>query len=37
MFIMSIMVVLVGHGDVNVHAENQQGARQLLQFFDDIL
>ena len=27
----------IGHGDVNVHAENQQAARELPQFFDDIL
>ena len=27
----------VGYGNVNVHAENQQGTRQLLQFLDDVL
>src|SRR6266481_712541 len=29
--------LLVGHGDVDVHAEDEQGARELLQFLDDVL
>ena len=29
--------LLVGHGDVHVHSEDQQGACELLQLFDDIL
>src|SRR5580700_1502869 len=29
--------LLVGHGNVNVHAEDQERARELLQLFDDIL
>ena len=27
----------VGHRDVDVHAENQQGTRELLQLLDDVL
>jgi hypothetical protein len=29
--------LLVGHGHVHVHAEDQQRARELLQFLDDVL
>src|SRR5260370_2953341 len=29
--------LLVRHGDVDVHAEDQEGTRELLQFFDDVL
>ncbi len=29
--------LLVGHGDIDVLTEAQQGARELLQLFDDIL
>jgi hypothetical protein len=29
--------LLVGHGDVHVHAEDQKGPRELLEFLDDIL
>src|SRR5712664_1888056 len=29
--------LLVGHGDVYVHAEDQEGARKLLEFLDDVL
>src|SRR5216684_5789698 len=29
--------LLVGHGDVDVHAEDQEGARKLLEFLDDVL
>src|SRR5713226_178660 len=29
--------LLVGHGDVDVHAEDQERARELLQFLDDVL
>src|SRR6267154_594798 len=29
--------LFVGHGDVNVHAKNQQGTRELLEFFDNVL
>src|SRR5712692_2520325 len=29
--------LLVGHGHVHVHAEDEQGARELLQFLDDVL
>src|SRR6476661_1559110 len=28
--------LLVGHSNVNVHAENQEGAGQLLEFLDDV-
>jgi len=37
MFIMSMVGLLVWHGDVEVHAENQKGARELLEFFDNVL
>src|SRR5216684_6957881 len=29
--------LLVGHGDVDVHAEDQEGALKLLEFLDDVL
>src|SRR4029077_9169652 len=29
--------LFVGHGDVDVHAEDQKGTRELLQFLDDVL
>src|SRR5258706_2538620 len=29
--------LFVGHGHVDVHAEDEQGARELLQFFDNVL
>src|SRR5260370_12212997 len=29
--------LLVRHGDVDVHTEDQEGTRELLQFFDDVL
>src|SRR6267378_4289123 len=29
--------LFVWHGDVNVHAKNQQGTRELLEFFDNVL
>ena len=32
-----MVVCLIGHGHMHVHAENQQGARQLLQLFNNIL